>query len=76
MIKTCTPCKTVIDAKAELLLKRAEISILSDEISELRHRQDLLSKYATKLEEKVDQMEKTDSLNNELHFLRGQMNRG
>lgn len=66
-------CDGISKAKAELLLKKAEVSIISEEMTALKNRYDLLHDYVTKLEEKLEHLKNEEQLNSELNFLKGQL---
>lgn len=66
-------CDSISKARAELLLKKAEVSIISEEMTALKNRYDLLYDYVAKLEEKLEHLKNEEQLNSELNFLKGQL---
>lgn len=68
-----TNCPKIAELRAELLLKKAEACILSEECIALQNRSELLNDYIDKLESKVDRMKAEAEFEKELNILKGKL---
>lgn len=73
MVRYDARCTKADELKAELLLKKAEASLLSEECATANSRYKLLLSYVTKLEEKLANLEAQEQLNRELYILKGKL---